>query len=308
MPIALFTHYDCLKHEMGDLHPEEPGRLNSINDRLVSSGLDFVIHQHDAPMATREHLVAVHDDDYVDNIFENAPSEGYLQLDGDTMMNKDSLSAALWAAGAAVGAVDTVMTTKVRKAFCSIRPPGHHAEKHRSMGFCIFNNVAVGAAHAMQEFGLERIAICDFDVHHGNGTEDIFLDDPRVMFCSSFQHPFYPFTNIGDEPDHIIKTPLEAGIGGTEFREKIAEQWLPALDAFKPQLMMMSAGFDAHVEDDMGQLKLREPDYQWVTAELCKIADRHAEGRVVSVLEGGYNLSALGRSVSVHLDALLHHA
>lgn len=307
MPIAFFSHPYCYDHEMGDEHPEQPSRLSSINDRIVASGLGFVLHHHDAPKATREQLIAVHDPDYVDRIFALAPHApgAIVALTGDTLMNSCTLEAALRAAGAVIGAVDAVLGGEVRRAFCSVRPPGHHAERGEAMGFCFFNNIAVGAAHAMDHYHLERIAICDFDAHHGNGTEDIFQNDPRVLFLSSFQHPFYPYTELENTAPNIIKTPLAAGTTGETFRKIIAEQWLPAIDAFRPQLIMISAGFDAHAEDDMSHLRLRENDYQWITGELRRLADKHCNGYIVSALEGGYNLSALKRSVASHLDALL---
>ena len=294
-------------HDVGQEHPEHPSRLSAIQDQLISTGMDWVVRQVDAPLAKRMHLERVHDPDYVTGIFAEAPYEGILRLDSDTIMMPKTLDAALRAAGAVVHGVDLVMKKEMRAAFCAVRPPGHHAERHRAMGFCYFNNIAVGAAHAMEEYGLERVAIVDFDVHHGNGTEDIFKDDPRVLFCSSFQHPFYPFSGDKTRSDHIINIPISAGSNGRVFREQVSQQWLPALEAFKPQLVMISAGFDAHAEDDMGHLRLKEPDYDWITTELKSIADKHAEGRIVSVLEGGYVLGALARSVATHIDALLGH-
>jgi len=201
--------------------------------------------------------------------------------------------------------VDLVMRGQIKNAFCGVRPPGHHAEHDRPMGFCFFNNIAVGAAHAMEQYGLERIAILDFDVHHGNGTEDIFKNDERILFCSKFQHPFYPYQGADTVSDHIINIPLGAGSGGAEFREAIATHCLPAFDAFQPQLVMISAGFDAHREDPLAHLCLVEADYAWVTAEMVALAERHCEGRVVSTLEGGYNTDALGRSVTEHLRVLM---
>ena len=307
MPIAYISHRDCALHDMGDGHPECPARLAAINDRLISSGLEFALRQFEAPLATREQLAQVHDPDYIDGIFDEAPREGFLRLDADTGMMPHSLTAALRAAGAAVLAVELVMRGEVRAAFCGVRPPGHHAERRRAMGFCIFNNVAVAAAHALAQYGLERVAIVDFDVHHGNGTEDIFRRDPRVLFCSTFQHPFYPFSGTDTVSEHIVNLPLQAGGGGEQFRSAVERGWLPALHAFRPQLLLISAGFDAHAEDEMGNLRLREPDYAWVTDQLRALADEHSGGRIVSVLEGGYALSALGRSVAVHLDALLGH-
>lgn len=309
MSIAFISHYACTRHEMGAHHPEQPARLHAINDRLIASGLEMVLHQYDAPAATREQLLRVHDAAYVDMVFAASPREGLAWLDGDTAMNPHTLEAALHAAGANVLAVDLVLGGKARQAFCGVRPPGHHAERARTMGFCFFNNVAVGAAHALEAHGLERVAIVDFDVHHGNGTEDIFAHDDRVLFCSTFQHPFYP--NSGHEADapNLVNVPLPARADGAVFREAVLGHWLPAIDAFRPQLIHVSAGFDAHAEDDMAHLRLREFDYAWITRQLCELADRHCDGKLVSTLEGGYNLSALARSVAVHIKAFMgdHH-
>lgn len=305
MPLAYITHPDCLLHDVGSSHPEQPARLREIQDQLIRSGMEFAVQQYEAPLVSREHLDRVHDPDYVTGIFAEAPYEGMLRLDGDTFMMPHTLDAALRAAGAVVHGVDLVMDKRAGAAFCAVRPPGHHAERHRAMGFCYFNSVAVGAAYALDVHGLDRVAVIDFDVHHGNGTEDIFKHDPRVLFCSSFQHPFYPFTGHETETDHVINIPLAAGADGKVFREQVEANWLPALEGFQPQLLLISAGFDAHAEDQMGQLRLNESDYAWITSELRMIADSCAEGRIVSTLEGGYALSALGRSVMAHLDALL---
>ena len=305
MTISLISHPDCALHEMGALHPESPARLSAIQDQLLSSGLDLVLHHHDAPLASREQLCRVHDSEYIDQIFHNSPAEGYFWLDPDTCMNSHSLSAALRAAGAVVLGVDLVMSGQSNAAFCNVRPPGHHAEHNKAMGFCIFNNIAVGAAHALHAYQLERVAIVDFDVHHGNGTEDIFRDVPEVLLCSIFQHPFYPYTGIDTAPKRIINVPLPAGANGEDFHAVVESQWLPKLEMFKPELILISAGFDAHVEDDMAGLSLVEQDFKWVTGEIKKIADKYAKGRIVSALEGGYALPALGRSVAAHLDALL---
>ncbi len=309
MTVAFISHKDCERHQMGARHPERPARLAAINDRLRATGLDGLLRHYDAPAATREQLARVHDSDYIDWIYAQAPKQGVVWLDPDTGMNEFTLSAALHAAGAVVKAVDVVMSGEAKAVFCSVRPCGHHAERKRAMGFCIFNNIAVGAAHALVTHELERIAIVDFDVHHGNGTEDIFRKEPRVLFCSSFQHPFYPGTGADTVSDHIINIPLPAGTGGDKFRAAVEARWLGALDTSQPQLVMISAGFDAHAEDKMAMLQLVEADYAWITDQLKAIADRHAEGRIVSVLEGGYSLSALGRSVAKHIDRLIgHHA
>lgn len=240
-------------------------------------------------------------------LFSEAPFEGVLELGGDTFMMPKTLEAALRAAGAVVKGVDLVMQRESKAAFCAVRPPGHHAERDRAMGFCYFNNVAIGAAYALAEYGLERVAIIDFDVHHGNGTEHIFERESRVLFCSSFQHPFYPFTGHETETDHIVNITLPAGTDGQGFRREVELHWGPALHHFKPQLVMISAGFDAHISDEMSHLRLREADYDWVTTLLKGIADQYADGRIVSTLEGGYDHGALARSVMSHLDALLGH-
>jgi acetoin utilization deacetylase AcuC-like enzyme len=305
LTLALISHPACLLHDMGDWHPESPARLNAIQDALVSAGLDFAVRQIDAPLATREQLERVHDPAYLDLVEATAPSEGHALLDHETRMNPHSHEAALRAAGAVVAAVDLVMAGEVEVAFCSVRPPGHHAERARSMGFCIYNNVAVGAAHALAAHGLERVAIIDFDVHHGNGTEDIFRDEPRVLLCSSFQHPFYPNLGAETELPHILNLPLPAGTGGEAYRKAVENLWPEALDAFRPQLIFFSAGFDAHAADDMSQLRLTEADYRWITDMVRWAANAHAQGRIVSTLEGGYALHALGRSVAAHIDALL---
>lgn len=292
-------------HEMGAHHPEQPARLDAISDRLISSGLDMVLRHYEAPEAQREHLLRVHDGAYVDGVFNSSPREGLVWLDDDTAMNPYTLEAALYAAGAVILGVDLVLEGRATQAFCAVRPPGHHAERSRGMGFCFFNNVAVGAAHALEAHGLERVLIADFDVHHGNGTEDIFRGDERVLFCSTFQHPFYPHSGSETRASNIVNVPLPSRADGAAFREAVMRRWLPAIDAFEPQLVMISAGFDAHVEDDMSSLKLREADYAWITRRLCEVADHHAEGRIVSALEGGYALDALGRSVAVHIKAFL---
>jgi acetoin utilization deacetylase AcuC-like enzyme len=301
---AYISHPLCLKHDMGAHHPECPARIHAIEDQLIASGLFGYLQHHDAPEVTREQLLRVHDGDYLDDIASKAPKAGILNLDGDTTMNPYTYPAALRAAGAVVMAVDIVMAQQVENAFCNIRPPGHHAERAQAMGFCIFNNVAVGAAHALAAHGLSRVAIADFDVHHGNGTEDIFRYDPRVMLCSTFQHPFYPYCGADSSNDHIINVPLKAGTSGVEFRTAVTEQWLPALERFQPEFIFISAGFDAHRDDDMGSMRLVEADYAWVTEELKRVAAKYAQSRIVSVLEGGYELHALGRSAMAHIKVL----
>jgi acetoin utilization deacetylase AcuC-like enzyme len=289
---------------MGAHHPECPARIHAIEDQLIASGLMDYLQHHDAPEATREQLLRVHDAAHLDHVAATSPAQGIVHIDGDTAMNPYTYQAALRAAGAAVLAADLVMAGKVENAFCGVRPPGHHAERARAMGFCLFNNVAVGAAHALEHYALKRVAIADFDVHHGNGTEDIFRNDPRVMLCSTFQHPFYPNSGADSGNEHIINVPLAAGAGGGEFRAAVTEHWLPTLEAFRPEMIFISAGFDAHRDDDMSMLRLSEPDYAWVTAELKRIAEQYAQRRIVSVLEGGYELHALGRSVAAHIKLL----
>ncbi|MDH3320167.1 MAG: histone deacetylase family protein [Betaproteobacteria bacterium] len=304
MAIAFLTHADCLKHEMGAWHPERPERLTAIEDQLIASGIGQYLARHEAPLATDEQLSRVHPPEYVRAVRDAAPREGTVHLDPDTAMNPFTLQAALRAAGAAVHATDLVLRGEVQAAFCSVRPPGHHACRARSMGFCIFNNVAVAACHALDAHGLERVAIIDFDVHHGNGTEDIFAHDPRVLMASTFQHPFYPYSGTDDPAPNMVNVPLPAGAGSKQFRAAVSEAWMPALDGFRPQLVIISAGFDAHVEDDMAMLSFTDQDYAWVTRQMKAVAERHAGGRVVSMLEGGYALSALGRSVVQHLRVL----
>ena len=304
MHTAYLTHPSFLKHNMGADHPECPERLYAINDQLIASGLLDHLNQYEAPKATKEQLARVHTLDYIEWVISQSPADGLIDIDGDTLMNPHTLDAALHAAGAAITAVDLVMSGEVQNAFCSTRPPGHHAGRATSSGFCLFNNVAIGAAHAMQHHGLERVAIVDFDVHHGEGTEDIFHDNPNVMLCSTFRHPYYPFKGADTSNAHIINVPLAAGSTGTEFRAAVFDHWLPALERFKPQMLFISAGFDAHHEDDMGGLLLKEADYLWVTEALKEIAKHHANNRIVSTLEGGYALHALGRCVMTHIKSL----
>ncbi len=305
MRTAYISHSDCLKHEMISGHPECPQRLSVIEDHLQTAGIfDFLLHM-EAPKVTVEQLNRVHDRDYVQQIFASSPSEGLVHIDDDTAMNPHTLNAARHASGAAVLASDKVLLGEVDNAFCNIRPPGHHAERCQAMGFCFFNNVAVGAAHALEEYGLERLAVLDFDVHHGNGTENIFYGDRRVMVCSCYQHPFYPFTGTATQDGHLINVPLKAGSIGGDFRQLIERQWMPQLERFKPQMLFISAGFDGHYEDDMAELNLGDSDYAWVTRRIMDIAQQHAENRIVSLLEGGYALNALGRSVTRHVRTLM---
>ena len=304
MRTAILTHPDCVLHEMGEGHPESPQRLRSVMRALGESGLAAKLMALEAPAAGREHLERVHDSEHVELVFSAAPDRGYAYLDPDTSMNPKSLSAALRAAGAVVKATDLVMAGEVQNAFCAVRPPGHHATRARAMGFCMFNNVAIGAAHAIAAHGLERVAVLDFDVHHGNGTEDAFRDDPRVMLCSTFQHPYYPYSGADTRSEHIINVPLPAMTDGKGFRAAVERDWLPALERHQPQMVFVSAGFDAHRDDPLAYLQLSDEDYRWVTEMLVEVAERFAGGRVVSTLEGGYKTRALGRCVVEHVSVL----
>ncbi|MDU8927488.1 histone deacetylase family protein [Alisedimentitalea sp. MJ-SS2] len=303
--LAYITHADCHLHDTGSLHPDQAERLSAIDNQLITSGLEFVLRQYDADLVTREALERVHDADYLDRVYAIDPSDGPVAIDGDTVMSPGTLRAAERAAGAGVQAVDLVMAGAAHSAFCAIRPPGHHAERDKAMGFCLFDNIAVAAAHALEAHDLNRVVIVDFDVHHGNGTEDIFAAEPRVLFCSTFQHPFYPFTGHESDTANLVDVPLSAGAGSAEFRAGVSEHWFPAIDAFRPEMVFISAGFDAHVADDMSHLSLTDPDYRWVTEELVKLAKTHANGRIVSMLEGGYEPAALARSVVAHIDAMI---
>jgi len=310
MTTAYITHPDCLRHEMGPGHPESPARLSSINEHMRASGLLDELRCLEAPLADPDDLKRVHRAAYVDLIFDNAPTEGYAQLDPDTAMNPYSLSAARRAAGAGLTAVDELLAGRSVNAFCAVRPCGHHATQARSMGFCIFNNIGVAAAYAVEKRGLERVAIIDFDVHHGNGTEDMFSQPQwrdRVLMASFFQHPFYPYSGINSPAPNMINVPLAAGSDGAAAKQAIEAQWLPALEKFKPEMIFISAGFDAHREDLLGGMALVEADYAWMTRELMALAARHSQKRIVSMLEGGYNLAALGRSAVAHVKTLAEH-
>lgn len=302
---AYITHTDCARHDMGLHHPECPERLGAINDHLLVKGLlDYMI-PYDAPLATTEQLGRAHDARYVRDIFDASPTEGIHAVDPDTNMNPHTLNAALRAAGAAVQATDLVLAGDAPTAFCCVRPPGHHAERSAAMGFCFFNNVAVGMRHALDVHGLSRVALIDFDVHHGNGSEDIFRGDDRILMCSIFEKGLYPFNGESARGPNMVNVGLPSRSGSDAFREAVTKEWIPALDAFAPELIYISAGFDAHREDDMGNLGLVEADYAWVTQQLMGVAKRHSKGRVISCLEGGYVLSPLARSVGAHVRVLI---
>ena len=305
MTLGIISNAGCRLHEMGASHPEQPARLDAIEDQLVDSGLEALVSRYEAPKVTREQLLAAHDARYIEQVYQLAPKEGMVWLDGDTAMNPHSLAAAEYAAGAAVMGVDLVMQGEVEHVFCAVRPPGHHAVKRSAMGFCIFSNVAIAAYHAINNWQLERVAIVDFDVHHGNGTEDIVSGDDRILFCSSFQHPFYPGTGADTHVPNVVNMPLSAGTDGATFREVMTQLCLPRVQQFAPQLILVSAGFDAHRDDHLAMLNLVEEDYTWITRELVQLAGLSAQGRIVSCLEGGYNLQALASSVEAHLRAML---
>lgn len=308
-----FTHPDCRRHEMGAGHPECPERLDAIEDRLLVTGVFDALDRREAPLASPADIELAHDRLHVaamrgmaDQIADDAEAglQSYAHVDPDTAMNRFTWGAALRASGAVLAAVDAVVAGEMENAFCAVRPPGHHACRAKAMGFCIFNNIAVGAAYALRRHGLDRVAIVDFDVHHGNGTEDIFAGDDRVLMTGFFQHPFYPYSGADAPARNMVNIPVPAYTRGMAIRELVDTAWLPRLDDFKPQMIFISAGFDAHREDDLGQLGLVEADYQWITRKIKEVAVRHAQGRIVSSLEGGYNLDALGRSVEAHVRAL----
>ncbi len=303
--IALISHPDCLLHDTGYGHVERPERVKKIQTALQEYQFKVPAKFYEAPTVTREQLYRVHDKAYVDWIFSISPDEDMIGIDEDTFMNPYTLRAALHAAGAVSLGVDLVMKNQAKVAFCNVRPPGHHAEREKAMGFCFFNNVALGAVHAMTEYNLKRIAIIDFDVHHGNGTQDIFQNNKHVMLCSSFEHPFYPGYEPEMDNEHVICVPLAAGTGGAEFREKVEAAWFEKLAAFQPELIFFSAGFDGHKDDLLGGLKLDVEDYVWVTSQIAKIAQVHCEGRMVSSLEGGYHLAALAECVPAHVNAMI---
>ncbi|MGE5339607.1 MAG: histone deacetylase family protein [Gemmatimonadota bacterium] len=304
MHTGFITHAACAAHEMGSWHPESPERLAAIQDHLIAIGLAMHLEHIDAPAATIDQVARAHDRDYIEALRSRIPKHGYCPLDPDTSMNPATWDAALRSAGAVIEAADQVIGGALDNAFCAVRPPGHHARPAGAMGFCFFNNVAIGALHAIEQHGLKRVAIIDFDVHHGNGTEEILAGDERVLMASFFQHPFYPYTGTENVAPNMLNVPLPAGTKGDVVRTVVDETWMPRLQEFAPEMIFISAGFDAHREDDLGQMGLVEADYAYITRRLMELARRHSAGRIVSSLEGGYNLSALGRSVAAHVKTL----
>jgi acetoin utilization deacetylase AcuC-like enzyme len=305
MRVAYISHPSSALHEMGDNHPECPDRVRVIADRLLAVGLLDLMMPIQAPAASREQLMRVHAGRHLNEIEARSPPAGYARVDPDTVMNPKTLLAARHAAGAVVAATDLVLAGECDRAFCNVRPPGHHAGRDAAMGFCFFNNVVVGVRHALLQTGIERVALCDFDVHHGNGSEDILAGDEHVLMLSTFQSSLYPFCGEQPRGPNIISVPLAPYSDGSALRAAVTDHWLPALSRFQPQLVFISAGFDAHRDDDLSHLRWTDADYGWVTRQIVEAANRHAAGRIVSVLEGGYCLPALARSVEQHVRELL---
>jgi len=306
MTTLLFTHPSCLDHDPGRHHPESPARLRAVLDALADP--EFArIDRREAPEAALEDLLRVHSRPHVERLLHAVPKSGHVGIDADTILSPASGAAALRAAGAVVAAVDAVVAGEADNAFCAVRPPGHHAEPARAMGFCLFNNIAVGALRARAVHELHRVAVIDFDVHHGNGTQAAFEADDGLFYASTHQSPLYPGTGSANETGvgNIVNVPLRPMSGSSQFRAAMTQRILPALDAFRPELVLISAGFDAHRSDPLAQLMLDEEDYTWVTEKLIEIAYRHAGGRLISALEGGYDLAALGASAAAHIRVLM---
>ncbi|HEX4843386.1 MAG TPA: histone deacetylase family protein [Limnobacter sp.] len=304
MTTAFISHNDCVLHDPGVGHPESGERLKAIRARLERSELWAHLVHCEAPEVPWSAVTAVHSPAYVESIRARFPLKRAVDIDGDTTLSEFSLDAARRAAGACVHAVDLVMAHAVTNAFCAVRPPGHHACVNQAMGFCVFNNVAIAAQHAINAYRLERVLIVDFDVHHGNGTESAFAGNPKVLMCSTFQSPLYPYSGGLDGASNMVNCPLPPGAGREHFKAAIQTHWLDAIDAFKPQLVLVSAGFDAHEHDPLADLQLSTDDYGWLTQFLTRVADEYCDGRLVSTLEGGYELDALAESVHAHVEAL----
>jgi len=304
MQTLYITHPECHLHEMGEWHPESPYRLDAINDQLISNGVYGLLSPREAVAAQDGDILRVHTADLLSELHRLSPAHGYAALDPDTVMNPHTLKAAYLAAGAGIVAVDAIMAGEARTAFCAVRPPGHHARPGQAMGFCFFNNLAVSIAYTLEKYGLKRIAVIDFDVHHGNGTEEIFHEDQRVLMCSFFQYPLFPNVYIKNAGSNMVNVPVPAHADGAALQDVVQNSWMPRLEAFAPEFIFVSAGFDGHRDDTLGQLDMLESDYAWITDKLVDLADRTAQGRIVSFLEGGYDLSALGRSVAAHIKAL----
>lgn len=305
MTTAFITHPDTLLHIMDGNHPESPARITAIKNALSKQGIEKQLNIYEAPIATDAQLAKVHSIDYISRIRALSPKAGLVRLDPDTAMGPMTLSATLHASGAAILATDLVMQGKADNAFCCTRPPGHHAGRANSAGFCIFNHVAVGVAHAITQYKIKRVAIVDFDVHHGDGTEDIFKHNPNVMLCSTFQHPFYPHRGFDTRTNTMINVPLAANADAIAYRDAFNLEFLPALNAFKPEIIYVSAGFDAHMDDPLAGMRLTDEDYTWITEFIKQVAKQHAQGRIVSILEGGYHLPALGKAVTKHIASLI---
>jgi len=302
---AFISHPDCHDHDTGEGHPESAQRLSVIEDRLLASRISDFTRYLDAPEVTKEQLLRAHTPEYLAMIDAVMPREGYSRLDPDTVISPKTLQAAKRAAGSVILAVDQVMSGQIRNAFCCVRPPGHHAESDRALGFCIYGNIAVGVKHALEAHGLKKVAVVDFDVHQANGTEDILIGDDRVLYCSIFQHPFFPYTPIPENSERVVSIPLEASAASAEFRAAVTGHWLPALERFQPEMIFISAGFDAHRDDEMSYVNLTDADFRWVTEEMVRIADISASGRIVSALEGGYELHSLARCAESHIRVLM---
>lgn len=305
MDTMYITHSASSLHEMGVLHPDSPKRIDAISDQLIMSGImPYIVNHHSSSIAADEDILRVHTIEYLNYLRSNIPERGsYYSIDMDTIMNSYTLDAAFYAAGAGLFAIDSVFNKYVKNVFCATRPPGHHACRNRAMGSCFFNNIAIAARYAISKYKLKRLAIVDFDVHHGNGTEEIFANDSSVLMCSFFQHPFYPDTELIYSPN-MCNIPVDAYVDGAFIRNIVNSKWVPAIESYRPELILISAGFDAHREDDMGQLNLHESDYKWITDVLVDMAEKYSSSRVVSFLEGGYDMSSLGRSAVLHIRSL----